>query len=222
MRLFVVAFVSLAILLGAPVSRAAEEPEQPWQGTIGVRAGLIKGAGFDPFSERDGFTQLSLGVSRVFLRRGPWSLAARAGWDTGSTQAYARGAEGHLSLNRLSAALELRRQVASRVYAFGRLAPGVLWGTADLRQAVSVVPLETRFTALSVDASGGVAARLSDARSRYGIWLVADGGYGWTPTQSLSLGPSFSGADSDKAGTISLQALAARGPFGRGSLAVTY
>jgi hypothetical protein len=97
-----------------------------------------------------------------------------------------------------------------------------LWGTADRRDPVGLVPLETKFTAFSADVSAGVAARFTNARARVGIWLIADGGYGWTPSQTMSLGADPSGTDSNNFGGIVLRSLAARGPFGRASLALTY
>ena len=156
------------------------------------------------------------------LRQGPLAVAAGAAFDTGSSEAAARSAQAHLDLHRLSAVFELRYQVLPRFYAFGRLAPGVLWGTAAVRDPVPVVPLETHFRAVSADASVGVAGRITEARAQFGFWLVADGGYGWTPSQALSLGPSFAAADSNKAGTLDLGGLAARGVFGRASMAITY
>jgi hypothetical protein len=222
MRMKLLLSVMLSTVVAASAARAEPEPDRDWQGTIGVRAALIKDRGFDPFSERDAFAQLSVGVSRVLLRQGPLAFAAGAALDTGSSEAAARSAQAHLDLDRLSALIELRYQVVARFYAFGRVAPGVLRGKAELHDPAPVVPLQTRFGALSVDASAGVAGRITDARTQFGVWLVAEGGYGWTPSHPLSLGPSFAAADSNKAGSLEIRDLAARGVFGRASVAFTY
>ena len=224
MRTKLLLFVMLQAVAAAAAfpARAEAERDRDWQGTIGVRAALIKDRGFDPFSERDAFTQLSVGASRVMLRQGPLAVAAGAALDIGSSEAPVRSAQAHLDLDRLSAVLELRYHVITRCYAFGRVAPGALRGKAEFHDPAPVVPLQTRFTALSVDASAGVAGRLTDARTEFGVWLVAEGGYGWTPSHALSLGPGFAAADSSKAGTLEIQGLAARGVFGRASVAFTY
>jgi hypothetical protein len=78
------------------------------------------------------------------------------------------------------------------------------------------------FSGLSLDASAGVAVRLSPDRSVVGVWIEGDGGYGWTPSHQMVLQPELGGADQSKAGALTLAPLAARGAFGRLGLAVTY
>src|SRR6266404_5550086 len=131
MRMKLMLCAMLSAVAAASSARAEEERDRNWQGTIGVRAALIKDRGFDPFSERDAFAQLSLGVSRVLLRQGPLAFAAGAALDTGGSEAAVRSAQAHLDLDRLSALLELRYQVVTRFYAFGRVAPGALRGKAE-------------------------------------------------------------------------------------------
>ena len=110
------------------------------------------------------------------------------------------------------------------MYLFARLAPGLLHGSAEIDDASSPAgaTLGATFDTFSVDMGAGAALRLTTAaHARLGVWLVADGGYGWAPAQTLVLSPSL-GSDSDKAGSLDLGALAPRGGFFRVALALSY
>ncbi|MFL5307220.1 MAG: hypothetical protein ACJ8F1_18535 [Polyangia bacterium] len=203
-----------------PVAQAAPV----WMLAAGVRTLYIKGAGYDPFSSDDAFVQFSLAGSRALVRRNDLSLAGGIGLDVGGSSAHARGSATDLRMTRVSALIEGRYQPARRVYFFARVAPGLLHGSAEIDDASSPAgaKLAATFDAFAVDVGAGAALRLGTvARAQLGAWLVADGGYGWAPAQSLVLSPSL-GSDSDKAGTLDLGTLAPRGGFFRVALALSY
>jgi hypothetical protein len=195
-----------------------------WEVTAGVRTAFIKSAGFDPFSTDDGLVQFSATGSRVLLQAGRLSLAAGLGLDVGGSSATARGAPSSLSLTRVSALAEGRYQPLERLYLFARLAPGLLHGSASIDDHTSpnTSPLTDSFDSFALDATGGAALRLAAlGRARVGAWLVADGGYGWAPSQHLVLAPAL-GADQSKAGALDLGSLAPRGAFFRISAALGF
>ena len=231
-----VLLVALGLSLPGGVSSSAhgqviEESAPPalrpptWEVSAGVRTMYIKSAGFNPFSTDDGFVQFSLSALGVVARSGRLSLAVGVGLDVGSSSATARNAPSSLSLTHPSALAEGRYQPWPRLYLFARVAPGLVHGTATIEDASSPSGsgLTTDFSAFSLDASGGAAFCLGAVgMARVGVWLLADGGYGWVAGQALVLGPSLSGADQNKSGTLDLGTLAPRGGFFRISMALSY
>ncbi|HVY37883.1 MAG TPA: hypothetical protein VHM31_08105 [Polyangia bacterium] len=236
--------VALAVALASAVARA-QAPAEPmptldwnrppalppaaagaprWMLAAGVRTLYIKGAGYDPFSSDDAFVQFSLAGTGALVRRNQLSLAGGIGLDVGASSAHARGSATDLHMTRVSALVEGRYQPASRLYFFARLAPGLLHGSAQIDDASSPAgaTMKATFDTFALDAGAGAAFRLGRiARPQLGAWLVADGGYGWAPAQSLVLAPSL-GSDSDKAGSLDLGTLAPRGGFFRLALALSY
>jgi hypothetical protein len=196
-----------------------------WEASAGVRTMYIKSAGYDPFSANDGFVQFSLSGLGVIARRDRLSLAVGLGLDVGSSSATARGAPSSLTLTHLSALAEGRYQPWSRLYLFARVAPGFVHGTATIDDASSPADsrLTAEFDAFSLDASAGAAFCLGAVgTARVGVWLLADGGYGWVAAQDLVLAPTLSGADQSKAGTLDLGTLAPRGGFFQIAAALSY
>ena len=224
--------LSLASALSANArAQTIEESAPPalrpptWEVSAGVRTMYIKSAGFDPFSTNDGFVQFSLSGLGVIARSGRLSLAVGVGLDVGSSSATARNAPSSLSLTHPSALAEGRFQPWSRLYLFARLAPGLVHGTATIDDASSPSSsgLTTDFDAFSLDAGAGGAFCLGAVGTvRVGVWLLADGGYGWVAAQDLVLAPTLSAADQSKSGTLDLGTLAPRGGFFRISMALSY
>src|SRR5450755_176052 len=136
--------LALGLSLAGAVSASAraqtiEESAPPalrpptWEVSAGVRTMYIKSAGFDPFSTNDGFVQFSLSALGVIARSDRLSFAVGLGLDVGSSSATARGAPSSLTLTHLSALAEGRYQPWSRLYLFARLAPGMVHGSATIR-----------------------------------------------------------------------------------------
>jgi hypothetical protein len=209
------------------IEESALPPLRPptWEVSAGVRTMYIKSPGFDPFSTDDGFVQFSLSGLGVVAREGRLSLAIGVGLDVGSSGATARNAPSSLSLTHPAALAEGRYQPWSRLYLFARVAPGLMHGTATIQDASSPASssLTTDFDAFSLDAGGGGALCLGAVgTARVGIWLLADGGYGWVAGQDLVLAPTLSATDQSKSGTLDLGTLAPRGGFFRISMALSY
>ena len=136
-------------------------------------------------------------------------------WAAGSEGADARGSNAELDLQRVALVLEERFTPRPWVYVLARVSPGWLHGTASLTDTSVPAPLETTFSTFSLDASLGAALRLTPRGLRAALWLVADGGYGWAPSQRLALAPALPGANAENAGTTTLADLAPRGAFYR-------
>jgi hypothetical protein len=199
---------------GARIPRGGDR----WQAAIGFRTALYRDPGYDPFSSDDAFTQLALSGSRVLAGGTALGIA----YDRGSASASARGADAKLTVTRLALTIEERIVLGQRFYLFGRVAPGLAFVSAKLADPSAPASLGSAFTALSGDGSGGAAIRISSPISLLGVWLVGEGGYGWIPRRSLSLGPELPSADGDKVGQTDLGTVSLRGPFLRLSLALSY
>jgi hypothetical protein len=203
--------------LGAPPARKP----LGFQVSVDVRTAFFRGAGYDPFSSDDVFVQRGVAATWALPTSPVLATAVGASWDYGSEGASARGAETNLTLSRLSAVVEERFSPRPWVYAFARLAPGWLHGTATLDDASIAAPLRTTFSTFSFDASLGGAARLTRS-TRVSLWVIGDAGYGWAPDQRLTLAPGLPGADANKAGVTTLADLAPRGGFFRLALAIGF
>ncbi|HVZ74393.1 MAG TPA: hypothetical protein VHJ20_18560 [Polyangia bacterium] len=190
--------------------------------TVGVRTSLFKGAGFDPFSSSDAFSQTSARASWAVLQRARWATAVGALFEWGDASADARGAQAQLSLTRFGVLLEERLALGPHARVVGRLAPAWLTGRATLDDPSLPVALGRSFSTIAVDASAGVEARLNAPGSTVGVWAVGEGGYGWAPTQTMTFTPQLAVADRDKAGATTLPDFAPRGGFFRLGLALTY
>jgi hypothetical protein len=221
--------VALAALTAGAQTPVLEAPAPPeahpprWTLSAGVRTFYLKDAAFDAFSNNDAFVQFSLAATGQVVRRGRLSLAAGVELDAGSSSDLARGEKATLGLIRLSAVAEGRYQAASRLYLFARLAPGFSHAAVTVTDASAPGGSEgTSFGSFSLDAGAGAALRVGAlGKTRIDSWLIADGGYGWVPSHALRLAPSL-GGDQDKAGTLDLGSLAARGGFFRIALALSY
>jgi hypothetical protein len=197
-----------------------------WQASLGLRGTLIRDAGYDPFSSNDALVQSAMTVSAA-LRTGTGFVPVLGlALDLGGADDVARGVDSHLGLSRLAVVFEPRWVpafgAASGLYIAGRLAPGVLRASASLRDPAAPAVLRTSYSSLSVDASVGAGVRLNSRGVPVGIWVVGDAGYGWAPRRHIALAPALPAGDAPKAGETSLGDLAARGPFMRLGLALSY
>jgi hypothetical protein len=189
---------------------------------LGVRTSLFRGAGYDPFSSTDAFSQTSLRASWAPLERGRFATAVGPLFEWGSVSATARGVDASLSLWRLGAVVEERFAPHPRARVFARLVPAWLSGSAKLADSSLPVPLETSMSTFSLDASAGAAGRLNTPVSSVGFWVTGESGYGWAATQAMAFAPALAAADRNKAGTTTLGDLSPRGLFFRFGVALTY
>ena len=211
----------LTVLEDSPSPRA-----DTWQLAAGARNALIRSGGFDPFSGNDHLSQFSMSLLRALSTPSAAGLgfAVGLGFDVGAASAFARSANADLTLSRFLLIAEGRYHFFPRLYAFGRLAPGLSHGTAALREASApgYAPLVDGFTTLAVDASAGAAFCVSGMQSRVGAWLLADAGYGWTPQHHLRLSPDLAERDRDNVAPLDLGNFAARGILIRVAFALSY
>jgi hypothetical protein len=194
----------------------------PFQVSLGLRSSLFRSAGFDPFSTNDVFVQTGVTASWALRTSATFSTAVGAIWETGSEGATARGAETNLSLRRLGGLVEERFAPRPWLYAFARVSPTWLRGSASLHDPSVPAPLSTTFDTLAVDGSAGAAACIPPRINRVTACAVVDAGYGWAPAQHLALAPALPAADGNKAGVTTLADLAPSGAFYRLALAVTF
>jgi hypothetical protein len=210
-------------------------PEEPtpradaWQATIGMRAMLIRDAGYDPFSTDDALAQFALSASRILTRQDRLALAVGAGFEYGASGSTARGAPSSLGLTHVSLFAEGRYAPHPRFYGFVRAAPGVLTVSASVNDGsapplTSTTPtsLTDSFTVPSLEGSLGAALCLAPPSSRLGAWIVAQAGYGWAPSHALLLAPQVGAADQSKVAPLDLGTIAPRGPFLTFAFALTY
>lgn len=204
-------------------SRPGDFAGDRWQAALGMRTSWIRSAGFDPFSENDALAQGSLVVTRgLDVGVPPLLLVLGLSLDLGHTDAVTRGVDADLDLQRIAVVLEPRYLLAPGLYLGVRLAPGLQHLSASLHDPSAPSTLATAFWVPSVDASLTAGGRLNPAGARVGVWLMAEGGYGWSPARDLTLSPELSPRDASKAGAISLGTLSPRAPFLRISLALSY
>jgi hypothetical protein len=207
----------------APAAPRIPRGDGGWQAALGFRTGLYRGAGYDPFSSNDVFTQLSLAATRAFGGEGDRVRPALGVvWETGQADDDARGVRAQLGLVRLAASLELRVAPWRGTYLFARLTPGILHAAVTLHDPSAPAPLRASYTSAAADGSAGAAVRFTPQSSPVGFWLLAEGGYGWAPPRDVVLAPDLPASDKDKAGTTTLGSLAPRGPFMRLALALSY
>lgn len=191
----------------------------------GVRAQLIKGAGFDPFSEKDMLPQLSLGASWAFWARDALSLAAVVGFDYGQSSADARSARADLNVARFSLAPEVRYHVLRVLALTAKAGPTLTRESVELSGG-----LDSSLTKASwkggVDATAGVAVELfgyaSGKNPRPRLWATVEGGYGWTSPMKLELKPDSPGSVPQRLVAPALADLSLAGPLLRVTAALSF
>jgi hypothetical protein len=202
---------------------------------LGVRSDLVRSAGLDPFSTTDGVPQTALSVSYRLSGAEPSGLAVGFEWDHGELTSTARGTDTSLTIDRLSLGLEGRIPLAARLVAFGRLAPGLLRDHASLLDlsapagaygGIASGVLDQTTWVLAGDVSGGLAYRMAELHGQsglaFGIWLAAEGGYGYAASHDLVLGPHVETQPGRVDEPLRLGTLAFHGAFLRVRLALSF
>ncbi len=245
--LLIATSIALAVPAASAEETAAEEMTAPgpridrlkemWRFELGYRGNFVTNAGYNPFSTRDYFEQVSFVASRTLFARGRFSFAPGIAWDYGKNTATARGDATSLEVHRIALPLEGRIHFGSFGYAFVRAAPAVAVENAEVDdptaicpQAVSIEPCAAPLTKsrwlFATDVSAGYAypvwsrRELSELVPR--IWLQADGGYGWIVGQRLDLSADLPSGDPRLASGVDLGTLTMRAAFVRASAAVSF
>jgi hypothetical protein len=193
---------------------------------LGARTQFIKNSGFDPFSEKDVLSQVSVAASWAFWAQDSASLAAVVGFDYGGSSARARSDQAKLDLARYTLAPELRYHLLRLLVLTAKVGPTLTRESAELNGGgfgSSLVKTSWKF---GVDATAGAALELwgyaKGTSRKPRLWLAAEGGYGWTAPMKLNLKPEDSAAVPQRLVAPALDDLSISGPLFRVTLALSY
>lgn len=210
----------------AQVPRPVEGGDGDWRVEAGYRGSYIPSSAYQPFSNNGYFPEFSLSGSRTIFRRRRFSFACGLAWDFGGSGSVVRQTDQtSLRMQRLAVTLEGRARFGRWGYAFVRAAPGAATEKAEVDDAASPGPLERSAWLFATDLSAGYAFPVwpwgaASSRLEPGVWLQAEGGYGWVAGQQLALEPP-SGSSVRTAG-VDLGTLAMQGGFFRVAAAVSF
>lgn len=189
----------------APHGSVSSQPSPPLAPlgivvSAGMRSDLIRSAALDPFAGTDSIGQGTLGIGYRFGQADAAGLALGFEWSRGSVSAGARAAATDLTIDRLTLGIEARYPVMGRLAVFVRLAPGVVRSQAHWYDLSAPPPayqdgggsaLGQKKWSPAVDAGAGLAFRFGDLHSpglpSVSLWLVADGGFGFSPGHEVVL-----------------------------------
>jgi hypothetical protein len=185
---------------------------------IGARTQFIKGTGFDPFSTDDVLPQLSLGASWAFWSRDLLSLAAVAGFDYGASSASLRSDEASIDVRRFLLAPEVRYHVLRVVALTAKVGPTLTREAAEVSGPLGTSMLKTGWK-FGFDATAGAAVELwgyaNGASTKPRLWLMGEGGYGWTSAVNLTFKPQDAGSVPQRLTPLDLGDLSVSGPLFR-------
>jgi hypothetical protein len=193
--------------------------------SLGMRTQLLKGSGYDPFSTNDALNQVSLGASWAFWAQDQLSIAANLGYDYGGSSAVARSDQAELQLHRFKLAPELRYHVLRVLAVTASVGPTLSYQRASLSGALQSDLVRTQWKP-GFEATAGVAAELwgykSGASHRPRLWIIGEGGYGWTAPMALGLKPESPSMVPERINPLSLDDLSVSGPLMRISAALSF
>ena len=185
---------------------------------IGARTQFVNSAGFDPFSTNDVLPQLSLSASIALWTQDKLSLAGVVGFDYGNTSASLRSDEASLDLRRFVLAPEVRYHLFRVLALTAKVGPTVTREAAEVSGPLGTSMLKTGWK-FGLDATAGAAVELwgfaNPASRKPRIWLMGEGGYGWTSPMELVFEPKNSGAVPERLAPLDLGELSVAGPLFR-------
>lgn len=185
---------------------------------LGVRTQYINSDGFNPFSERDVLPQFTLGASWAFWARDKLSLAAFGGFDYGGTSASLRSQEASLDLVRFSLAPEARYHVLRILALTAKVGPTLTRESAEVSSPLGSPLLKTGWK-FGFDATAGAALELwgyaNGASNKPRLWVMGEGGYGWTAPLQLTFKPEEAGGAPQRLTPLDLGELVVGGPLFR-------
>lgn len=183
----------------------------------GVRTQYVKGDAFDPFSERDVLPQFSLGASWAFWAQDKLSLAAYGGFDYGGTSAKLRSQEASLDVVRFALAPEARYHVLRVLALTAKVGPTLTREAAEVSSPLGT--LTKTGWKFGFDATAGAALELwgysSGTSKKPRLWLMGEGGYGWTAPLQLTFKPEEGGSVPQRLTPLDLGELVVGGPLFR-------
>jgi len=193
---------------------------------LGARVTYAPNEGLDPFTESDAIGQVSFEVSRTLLTRGRASLALGLGWDVGAKRTKARGLESDLTHHRVMVPIEGRFHLASWIYGFGKVAPGVSLLALAVKDPGAPTDLTDLRPGFALDASVGasflVIGHGPADHKKVRLWATPEIGYGLTtasrPTLTTDTREDVLGQEEGAA----MAPVAVRGMFFRLGVGLTY
>ena len=191
---------------------------------IGARTQFVNSRGLNPFSTNDVLPQLSLGASFAFWKQDRLSLAAMAGFDYGASTASLRSDEASLHLMRFTLAPEARYHVLRILAVTARVGPTVTREAAKVQGPLGTM-LKTGWK-FGFDATAGAALEVwgyeSGASRKPRLWVMGEGGYGWTAPMNLVFAPEDSDSAPQRLSPLDLGALTLAGPLFRITAGVSF
>jgi len=192
---------------------------------IGDRTQFVSSKGLDAFSRKDALSQLTLGASWGFWARDRFSLAAAAGFDYGGKSASLRSDDASLDLLRFSLAPEARYHVLRVLAVTAKVGPTLTRQHAEVAGGLGSSLFKTAWR-MGFDATAGAAVEVwgyqSGASHKPRLWLTAEGGYGWTAANKLTLKPDESSGAPQRLTPLDLGELSLSGPLFRITAAVSF
>jgi hypothetical protein len=222
---------------GSAPERRVDRLREMWRFEAGYRGNFVTDAGYNPFSTKDYFEQVSFVASRTVFARGRFSFAPGIEWDYGKASATARGDATSLEVQKIALPLEGRIHFGEWGYVFLRASPAVAVENAEVDDPTAICqsagsgepcasPLTKSRWLFATDLSAGYAYPVLSRKEVSGlvarIWLQADGGYGWIVGERLNLAANLASGDPRLASGVDLGTLTMRGAFFRASGAVSF
>jgi hypothetical protein len=184
--------------------------------SLGLRVGVLRDAGLDPFASTDTLGQSALAASGTVWARAPFSIAATAGWDYGSRADQARGINSKISVHRVSAGARAGWDIANVMTVYARVAPGAMHLVASLDDTTTGVTQSARPWTWSLDLAGGVLlpiANLGTSTFPVHVLGIFEGGYGFAGRADLTFSPDLPDGDRRRVTSTSLPSFSPHGGF---------
>lgn len=197
-----------------------------WQVYAGVRTSWITEEQFDPFEDKDVFSNVSVGASRALVLSPMFSFAPGLLYETGTVKSEARGADSELIVHRLGGVAEGRWHAGRDLYVLAKLVPQAIHTRAYLSEASSPEQLQQKTWRFGLDATAGAAwnfpRSLGAPNAVPQFWLVGEFGYGWAMSKDLELSPDVDEDDPQARMRLDLGPMALRGVMMRVNVALTF
>ena len=149
-----------------------------------------------------------------------------AEWNIGASNAYARGAQTDLLVNRLALGIEGRWMPRSRFYLYAKVVPAAANIDAEISDYALNGTLETNVWTFLLDTSAGAAVRLGTAGKEPGrtvsFWLLMDWGYTFAKAAEMKFQPVDESDPARRFGTINLPNFQMNGFVTRATFGLTF
>jgi hypothetical protein len=221
-----------AVDQAAPAYDAAPpaKPKRSIQRHVGFEAGMrttvVLDEGYDPYSANDLLPHFAGAVTWMPLRAAPFSLGFVGEYNIGGRSGMARGDATSLLIQRASVGLQGRLALGSRVYAFAKAAPSVMYMHSSITDAAVDRSLTADAWTWGVDTTGGAAVMIGRAGDRdwpiLRVWIVGELGYAFAGKSEMVFSPEQQDDDPRMFGSVRLPGFRPAGVVNRLALALTF